>query len=86
MEVTVYGPLRGATGGKTVELEFEGGTVREALEALVEAYPRAGQHLFRADGRLEPSARTSVNGESVAPDERCPADADLHVHPPMRGG
>ncbi|MFP8957264.1 MoaD/ThiS family protein [Natrialbaceae archaeon A-CW3] len=86
MEVTVYGPLRGATGGKTVSLEFDGGTVHDALEALVAAYPRAETQLFRADGRLEPSTRTSLAGKSVEPDDHCPPDADLHVHPPMRGG
>ncbi|WP_435348492.1 ubiquitin-like small modifier protein 1 [Haloarchaeobius sp. HRN-SO-5] len=86
MEVTVYGPLRGATGGKRVTVAFDGGTVREALDALVEQYPRAEQHLFRDDGRLAPSVRVSVDGESVDPDDRCPPDATVGVHPAMRGG
>jgi molybdopterin converting factor small subunit len=42
MEVTVYGRLRAATGGKTVEIEVpSGATLREALDTFVTAYPRA---------------------------------------------
>ena len=86
MDVTVYGPLRSATGEKRVRVEFEGGTVRDALDALVAAYPRAAPHLFRDDGRLAPSVRVAVDGESADADDRCPADASLSVHPAMRGG
>lgn len=39
MKLTVYGPLRSATGEKTVELVTEG-TVENVLEALIEEYPR----------------------------------------------
>jgi len=85
MEVTVYGPLRGATGGKTVNISFEGGKVREALDALVAAYPRAERYLFD-DGVLEPSVRVTVDGESASADDDCPADAEVSVHPAMQGG
>ena len=41
MEVTVYGRLRAATGGKAVEIDVRNGTtVRDALETFVAAYPR----------------------------------------------
>ncbi|MFA9516128.1 MoaD/ThiS family protein [Halopenitus sp. H-Gu1] len=86
MEVTVYGPLRAATGGKQVHLEFDGGTVREAIDALVERYPRAKPHLFGDDGRPEASVRVSVDGESAELEDPCPADASIGVHPAMRGG
>lgn len=85
MEVTVYGHLRGATGEKTVIVDFDGGTVREAVSALVEAYPRAERHLFDDDA-LESSVRLSVDGATVDPEDDCPADAELSVHPPMQGG
>jgi molybdopterin synthase sulfur carrier subunit len=85
MEVTVYGPLRGATGEKTVTVAFEGGTVADALDALVSAYPRAKQHLYD-DGTLSASARISVNGDTADPDDDCPPDADVSIHPPMQGG
>ena len=86
MQVTVYGPLRSATGGKTVELEFDGGTVRDALSAFVERYPRAKPQLYTDDDRLRSSVRLSVNGERVDPDEECPDDADLTVFPAVQGG
>lgn len=85
MDVTVYGPLRGATGEKTVTVAFEGGTVADALDALVSAYPRTEQHLYD-DGSLSASARISVDGETADPDDDCPPDADLSIHPPMQGG
>lgn len=86
MRVTVYGPLRGATGEKTVSLVFDGGTVEEALAAFVEDYPRAETHLYAPGGQLRASARFSVNGERVDSDDRCPADAELTVFPAVQGG
>jgi molybdopterin converting factor small subunit len=86
MQVTVYGQLRSATGEKTVVVDFDGGTVRDALGAFVEAYPRAEQHLFREDGDLEPSVRLSVDGNAADVDDDCPAEAALSVHPAMQGG
>ena len=85
MEVTVYGPLRGATGEKTVTVDFDGGTVSDALGALVAAYPRAADHLYD-EGALTTGIRVSVDGRTADPDDDCPADADLTVHPPLRGG
>jgi len=85
MEVTVYGPLRGATGEKTVTVDFGGGTVEAALGALVDAYPRAEQHLFDGGEPLT-SVRVAVEGESAEIDDACPPDATLSVHPPMQGG
>jgi molybdopterin synthase sulfur carrier subunit len=86
MDVTVYGPLRSATGGKRVSVDFEGGTVRDAVDAVVAAYPRAEGHLFGADGRLASSVRLAVDGTAADPDDPCPADASLRIHPAMRGG
>ncbi|WP_049985306.1 thiamine biosynthesis protein ThiS [Halobellus rufus] len=86
MDVTVYGPLRSATGGKHVSVDFDGGTVRAAVEAFVDAYPRARNHLYDAEGRLASSVRLAVDGESAGLDDPCPGDASLSVHPAMRGG
>lgn len=85
MNVTVYGPLRSATGEKRVEIEFEGGTVAEAIGAFVAAYPRARPHLYDGD-TLRESVRVSVNGERADPEDPCPADASLALHPAVRGG
>lgn len=86
MDVTVYGPLRSATGGKQVRVEFDGGAVEEALDAFTAAYPRAEGHLYTDCGELAPSVRLLVDGESVELDDECPPGATLTVHPAMRGG
>lgn len=85
MRVTVYGPLRGATGSKAVTVAFGGGTVAEAVAAFVDAYPRASGELYD-DGTLRPSVRVTRDGERVDPDDPCPPDADITIVPAMRGG
>ena len=86
MQITVYGPLRSATGEKTVSVAFDGGTVEDALVAFVESYPRARSRLYTDDGRIRSSARVSVNGERVDLDADCPPDADVAVFPAVQGG
>ncbi|WP_327054129.1 ubiquitin-like small modifier protein 1 [Halomicrococcus gelatinilyticus] len=86
MQVTVYGPLRSATGAKRVPVAFDGGTVSDALAAFVDAYPRARQHLYSDDGSLRPSVRLSVDGQRVDVETKCPPDADLTVVPAVQGG
>lgn len=85
MELSVYGPLRGATGRKTVTLEFDGDTVADAIDAFVDAYPRAQPHLY--DGEtLRPSVRVALEGERVDLEADCPADASLALFPAVQGG
>lgn len=90
MEVTVYGPLRGATGDKTVEVPFDGGTIADALAAFVEAYPRASDHLVAGDDAggfdVHPSVRVLCDGERVDLDAACSADATLQLIPAAQGG
>jgi molybdopterin synthase sulfur carrier subunit len=86
MDVTVYGPLRSATGGKHVSIEFDGETVRDALDAFVTAYPRAERHLFQDDGELISSVRIALDGDPADPEAPCAEDATLTIHPAMRGG
>lgn len=86
MEVTVYGPLRAATGGKTVQLEPEGETVSDAVESFVAAYPRAESQLLTDDGEVRPSVRITVDGERAALEDACPAGASLQLFPAMQGG
>ena len=87
-EVTVYGPLRSATGGKTISLEWSGGTVADAVAAFVDAYPRAEPHLYADDGddRLRSSVRVSIDGERAALDDAVPADGSLTLVPAVQGG
>jgi molybdopterin converting factor small subunit len=83
--VTVYGPLRSATGAKTVSLEWAGGTVADAIAALVDAYPRAEPYLYD-DDRIRPSVRVSLDGERADLVTRVSRDASLTVVPAVQGG
>ena len=85
MELTVYGPLRSATGGKRVKIEADG-TVEDVLEALFAEFPRAESHLLDEEGALRPSVRVVQDGESLNLEDTCSPDAPLKVFPAMRGG
>jgi sulfur-carrier protein len=85
LEITVYGPLRSATSGKRVEIEFEGGTVADALDAFAAAHPRARPQLYD-EGVLRPSVRVTVDGERAEPDDPCPPEASMTLHPAVQGG
>ncbi|OAQ52704.1 hypothetical protein HTG_10280 [Natrinema mahii] len=84
-EVTVYGPLRSATGDKTVGLEWAGGTVADALAAFVEAYPRAESQLYDGDA-VRASVRVSLDGDRAGLKEPVPEGAALAVVPAVQGG
>lgn len=92
METTVYGPLRGTTGEKTVDVPFEGGTVADALARFVDEYPRTKAHLVPDeereddDFRIHPSVRVLVDGDRVDLDSECPSDASLQLIPAAQGG
>lgn len=86
MELTVYGPLRSATGEKTISLSVDGETVAALLDAFVAAYPRAEAHLFDDAGALRPSVRVTVDGETADLDDSISADAEVALFPAMRGG
>ena len=86
MELTVYGPLRAVTGEKTVTVEPDGRTVRSAVDAFVERYPRASTHLTDEAGTLRPSVRVQLDGESASLDDPLPPDASMTLFPAMRRG
>jgi molybdopterin converting factor small subunit len=86
MDVTVYGPLRSATGGKRLALSPAEQTVQGVLDALLEEYPRAESQLLDDDGTLRPSVRITVDGESASMHEDCSPDAAVAIFPAMRGG
>jgi len=86
MEFVVYGPLRAATGGKHVAVAVAGDTVRDAVEALLAAHPRAEPHLLDPAGALRPSVRVMRDGERVDLDAPCPPGATLSLFPAMQGG
>lgn len=86
MDVIVYGQLRSATGSKTVHLEADVGTVGDALDRFLEAYPRAKSHVLDDDDAVRPSVRIMLDSERVDLDTDCPPDASLQLFPAMEGG
>lgn len=86
MDVTVYGPLRSATGGKRLELAPAKQTVQGVLDALLDEHPRAESYLLDDEGVVRPSVRVTVDGESAGMGDECPTDADVAIFPAMRGG
>jgi|GEM_PF-580841 molybdopterin converting factor small subunit len=83
--VTVYGPVRSATGDKTVTLEWSGDTVADAIAAVVESYPRAEPHLYDGE-EIRASVRVSIDGERAEFEDRVPEGASLSLVPAVQGG
>ncbi|MFD1587655.1 ubiquitin-like small modifier protein 1 [Halorientalis brevis] len=86
MELTVYGPLRAATGDKTVDVTVNGETAGDVIDAFVAAYPRAAAQLEDSEGRLRPSVRILVDGDQAAVEDHLPPDPTVALFPAMRGG
>jgi molybdopterin converting factor small subunit len=88
VHVTLYGPLRGVTGEKTVELSVEADgdepTLDDVVRAFVETYPRSRGQLLTDEGAVRPSVRLLCDGEPRERDER--VSGDVSLFPAMRGG
>jgi MoaD family protein len=86
MELLVYGPLRAATGSKTVELQTRGDTVGDLLDELVAEYPRIASQLVDSDGDVRPSVRVVVDDERATLEQPVSETQTVKVFPAMRGG
>ncbi|MGM0590521.1 MAG: ubiquitin-like small modifier protein 1 [Halobacteriota archaeon] len=86
MELTVYGPLRSATGEKTVSVDPDGETVLDVIEAFVNAHPRTASQLLNESGAIRPSVRVMVSGEKVAAEDTVSNTESVKLFPAMRGG
>jgi molybdopterin converting factor small subunit len=94
VRVTLYGPLRGVTGTKTVELSLSAGdegsgsnappTVGDLVRAFADRYPRSRDQLLTEDGEIRPSVRVLCDGEKRERSE--PASGEVSLFPAMRGG
>jgi molybdopterin converting factor small subunit len=62
--VLIPTPLQNSTEGKK-EVELEAGTVRELLDALVEAYPGIKQRIFNEQGEPRRFINIYVGGEDI---------------------
>ena len=81
--------LRSAVGGQK-QVELEGGTVRELVDALVAKFPGLRQQLLAEDGDLNRFVNVYVNGQDVRylaglDTPVAPAD-EVRLLPAMAGG
>jgi molybdopterin converting factor small subunit len=77
--VVIPPPYRGPTRGQA-EVQVEGKTVRECLDAVSARYPGFRDLIYEADGRLPNFVRLFVNGVPVATDALdTPVSADDEV-------
>mgnify|MGYP006291057945 CR=1 FL=1 len=86
MDLTVYGPLRSATGEKTVHVDPQGDTVGDLIAAFIAAYPRTASQLTDDRGDIRPSVRVMVDGTKVSSDEPLDSEQSVKLFPAMRGG
>ncbi len=87
MNVTVYGPLRSATGEQTVKIPTDGSEpVGTVIATFLERYPRAQSQLLDEQGELRPSVRVMQDGQSLDFDDDCDPEKELKLFPAMRGG
>jgi molybdopterin converting factor small subunit len=71
--VVIPPPYRGPTGGLG-QIEVDGVTVRECIEAVGERYPGFVEQVLDADGRVHRFVNLFVNGEEI---ERAAVDAPV---------
>ncbi len=71
-------------------VQVKGRTVREALQDLVDQYPRLKPHLFNGEGRLQPYIHVFLNGEDIRSlqgvDTPLEENAELRILPSIAGG
>jgi molybdopterin synthase sulfur carrier subunit len=81
--------LRSAVGGQK-QVELEGGTVRELVDALVGKFPALRQQLLGEDGDLNRFVNVYVNGQDVrylnGLDTPVAEQDEVRLLPAMAGG
>ena len=82
-------PLRAFTGGAAA-VQVAGGTVGEALDALLGQHPGLAKHLRDAEGRLRSFINVYLGDEDIRFLDKeataLPADAELTIVPSIAGG
>ena len=90
MKLTVYGPLRGITGSKTIEVadpeRSNPVTVERVIRQLLDQHPQAKTHLFGQDESLQGSVRILVDGDRASLETPCPPTAEVAIIPAAQGG
>jgi molybdopterin converting factor small subunit len=78
LRVALFAGLVDAAGGRTLELDWSGGTVADLRRTLAAARPALGPLLSRS--------AVAVAGRYAADDAPVAAGADVAILPPVSGG
>ncbi|AEN05925.1 ubiquitin-like small modifier protein 1 [Halolamina sp.] len=86
MQWKLFADLAEAAGDRTVEVEFDGDTVGDALDALIEARPALSGRVLTEHGELRDHVNLLKNGTAVGRDEQVATGDELALFPPVSGG
>jgi molybdopterin synthase sulfur carrier subunit len=92
MKVNFFATLREIVGTKTVEFEaFEGVTIRQLLEIIVERFPALRRELLDEQGQLHGHIHFFVNGRDApylvdTVDTVLKPEDVISIFPPVGGG
>jgi adenylyltransferase/sulfurtransferase len=88
-KILIPTPLRPFADNQA-RLEVEGGTVAEAMRALIERYPRLEGHLYDVEGRLRSFVNVYVGEDDIRYRERTETpvgpDTEISIVPSVAGG
>ncbi|MGH7544187.1 MAG: molybdopterin-synthase adenylyltransferase MoeB [Gemmatimonadota bacterium] len=88
-KIMIPTPLRPLADNQA-RLEVEGGTVAEAMRALIERYPRLRGHLYDDEGRLRSFVNVYVGEDDIRYRERAETrvepDTEISIVPSVAGG
>jgi adenylyltransferase/sulfurtransferase len=89
IKVLIPYALRAFTG-RNAEVEVEGGTAGEAVNALADAYPALKTHLFTEDGKLRDFINLFTGGVNInslqGPDTPIADNGEVMIVPAIAGG
>lgn len=86
MQWKLFADLAEAAGDRTVEVEHDGDTVGDALEALLEARPALSGRVLTENGEVQDHVNLLKNGTAVDRAEPVAAGDELALFPPVSGG
>lgn len=92
MQFNLYATFRLLAGTRSLELDLPAGTtVRQALNAVIEQYPKLKQHWLNEEGEVHAHVHIFVNGDDVqnlkeGMETQLPENSVLDFFPPVAGG
>ncbi|WP_174590738.1 ubiquitin-like small modifier protein 1 [Methanocella conradii] len=85
LKFRLFANFREKAGRKEIALDVKGGTVMDAIKALIAAYPGL-EPLMLQEGMLKPYVNVLVNGRKAGPMDRVNEGDELAIFPPVSGG